>query len=206
VFIFIGMKYFYIISNQRVRERAIRERDIYLNTLRDVKSLLTKEQVDEKFPMTTYGKYKSKHLSKPPSYEASTIPTRSLSLRKLRWSSPIEENVAHDTCAICIDGFQDDAQVRVLTCGHVYHQHCIDPWLTMERGACPLCNRDYHVTPPDPSKPYDTAVTLPLPIATTQFNQADPLSERQTWIGRIKGFHVFGRRPSDESRMENGTM
>lgn len=49
-----------------------------------------------------------------------------------------------DNCAICIEAFDDNDDVRGLACGHCYHQKCIDPWLTNCRGACPLCNVDYY--------------------------------------------------------------
>ena len=41
-------------------------------------------------------------------------------------------------CAICLDNFNAGEQLRVLDCGHYYHQQCVDPWL--EKGKnCPKC-------------------------------------------------------------------
>ena len=51
--------------------------------------------------------------------------------------------VVEDNCAICLEVPEDDDDVRGLKCGHCYHQTCIDPWLTSQRGACPLCKRDF---------------------------------------------------------------
>ncbi|KAL1795326.1 hypothetical protein ACET3X_007142 [Alternaria dauci] len=35
----------------------------------------------------------------------------------------------HDPlCAICLDDFADDAQVRGLHCSHAFHSHCLDEW------------------------------------------------------------------------------
>ena len=31
--------------------------------------------------------------------------------------------------------------IRQLPCSHAYHALCIDPWLTEQEGACPLCRR-----------------------------------------------------------------
>jgi hypothetical protein len=47
----------------------------------------------------------------------------------------VQENA---TCAICLMEFEVLDQVRALTCLHIYHQKCIDPWL-MESRACPTC-------------------------------------------------------------------
>lgn len=56
-------------------------------------------------------------------------------------------NQTGDNCAICIEPLEDDDQVRGLTCGHCYHQACIDPWLTQRRASCPLCKADYYIPP-----------------------------------------------------------
>ena len=55
-----------------------------------------------------------------------------------------------DNCAICIEPLEDDDEVRGLTCGHCYHQTCLDPWLTQRRASCPLCKADYYVPKPLP--------------------------------------------------------
>ena len=64
----------------------------------------------------------------------------------LRPSSQIG-GVVEETCAICLEVPEDNDDVRSLKCGHCYHQACIDPWLTSQRGACPLCKRDYYHHP-----------------------------------------------------------
>lgn len=53
-------------------------------------------------------------------------------------------------CAVCLAAFEDHDDLRVLpACCHVFHPHCIDPWLA---GAvtCPLCRADLTVTAPYP--------------------------------------------------------
>lgn len=57
---------------------------------------------------------------------------------------------AGDSCAICIDQLEDDEDVRGLSCGHAFHAHCLDPWLTSRRACCPLCKADYYVPKPRP--------------------------------------------------------
>ncbi|EJF65285.1 hypothetical protein DICSQDRAFT_132851 [Dichomitus squalens LYAD-421 SS1] len=40
--------------------------------------------------------------------------------------------------------------LRLLSCGHVFHKTCLDPWLTDVSGRCPICQRPVEV--PQPTK------------------------------------------------------
>jgi hypothetical protein len=46
------------------------------------------------------------------------------------------------TCAICLDEFEDMEKVRILPCGHRFHEACLLPWLTERHSSCPLCKFD----------------------------------------------------------------
>ncbi|PMD36988.1 hypothetical protein L207DRAFT_636866 [Hyaloscypha variabilis F] len=43
------------------------------------------------------------------------------------------------TCSICTEDFIENEKVRILPCQHIYHPHCIDPWVLQMAGTCPLC-------------------------------------------------------------------
>ncbi|XP_068444854.1 RING finger protein 150a [Clinocottus analis] len=43
-----------------------------------------------------------------------------------------------DNCAVCIEGYKPNDVVRILPCRHVFHKHCVDPWLQDHR-TCPMC-------------------------------------------------------------------
>ena len=42
-------------------------------------------------------------------------------------------------CLVCLDGYQLDSEIRVMSCRHAFHKECIDKWLTVGRNNCPAC-------------------------------------------------------------------
>uniref|UniRef100_A0A8D0HDQ2 Ring finger protein 128 n=1 Tax=Sphenodon punctatus TaxID=8508 RepID=A0A8D0HDQ2_SPHPU len=46
-----------------------------------------------------------------------------------------------DSCAVCIEVYKPNDVVRILTCNHLFHKTCIDPWL-LEHRTCPMCKCD----------------------------------------------------------------
>ncbi|XP_014456337.3 E3 ubiquitin-protein ligase RNF128 isoform X1 [Alligator mississippiensis] len=46
-----------------------------------------------------------------------------------------------DSCAVCIEAYKPNEVVRILTCNHLFHKNCIDPWL-LEHRTCPMCKCD----------------------------------------------------------------
>eukprot|EP00929_Paragymnodinium_shiwhaense_P013980 TRINITY_DN121835_c0_g1_i1.p1 TRINITY_DN121835_c0_g1~~TRINITY_DN121835_c0_g1_i1.p1 ORF type:complete len:223 (-),score=36.93 TRINITY_DN121835_c0_g1_i1:284-952(-) len=45
-------------------------------------------------------------------------------------------------CCICMQAMQDDARIRGLACGHVFHLECIGAWFMQDRSmqlTCPNC-------------------------------------------------------------------
>ncbi|KAI6134552.1 hypothetical protein EV401DRAFT_2052946 [Pisolithus croceorrhizus] len=56
------------------------------------------------------------------------------------------EAIGRETCPICIVGFEEGDDLRVLPCEgkHRFHQACVDPWLLELSGSCPLCRQDFH--------------------------------------------------------------
>lgn len=48
----------------------------------------------------------------------------------------------HTTCSICIDDFNEESNIRIIKCKHIFHKDCIDPWLLKESYKCPVCRDD----------------------------------------------------------------
>nr|XP_057938969.1 RING finger protein 150-like isoform X2 [Doryrhamphus excisus] len=49
-----------------------------------------------------------------------------------------ETDCDFDSCAVCIEAYKPNDVVRVLPCRHVFHKHCVDPWLH-DHQTCPMC-------------------------------------------------------------------
>ncbi|CAH9120735.1 unnamed protein product [Cuscuta epithymum] len=54
-------------------------------------------------------------------------------------------------CAICLDSLKEAELCRSFPagCSHVFHAHCIDPWLLKTR-TCPTCRSPYIYISPQP--------------------------------------------------------
>jgi hypothetical protein len=111
-----------------------------------------------------------------------------------------------DSCAICIDTLEEDDDVRGLTCSHVFHAGCLDPWLTSRRACCPLCKADYYTPKPRLEGEAADADTANARRAARN-NLASPPT---TWAGAIRGNRLvisgrLGASPGDAAGNESRT-
>ncbi|KAE9975420.1 hypothetical protein BLS_002601 [Venturia inaequalis] len=90
-------------------------------------------------------------------------------------------NAPGDTCAICLDTLEDDEEVRGLTCGHAFHAHCLDPWLSTRRACCPLCKADYYIPKPRPEGEANTESTGRRSGHPLRLNL--PQAPQNSWLG-----------------------
>ena len=52
-------------------------------------------------------------------------------------------------CSICLETFKPGDRVKVLSCNHIFHEHCASSWIVDVRGVCPLCRRGIFPTVED---------------------------------------------------------
>ena len=80
------------------------------NNMEDVKLILSEEELN-KIPTNTF-----KNID-----------------NNLKDSSNINK------CSICQDNYNDNDNVKILKCKHIYHSDCIDNWLGNHSHKCPYC-------------------------------------------------------------------
>lgn len=44
-------------------------------------------------------------------------------------------------CSICLGKYQDNDELRELSCTHCFHVECVDKWLKIN-ASCPLCKHE----------------------------------------------------------------
>ena len=115
-------------------------------------------------------------------------------------------------CSVCIGDFEEGDILRRLPCLHVFHQSCIDPWMT-QHSTCPNCRWVLFEPPPPPPITDEEGegsdrrwavlrsggsrvAPLPLPAAAAQNEGAGENSGRQD--GRqppVASFNVMAPAP-----------
>jgi len=56
-------------------------------------------------------------------------------------SEPYRNTCHNENCAICLEDFNSEVEVKVLPCSHGFHSQCIDPWIDSRSDLCPICKR-----------------------------------------------------------------
>tara|TARA_A100001015_G_C15031922_1_gene733808 strand:- start:852 stop:1730 length:879 start_codon:yes stop_codon:yes gene_type:complete len=84
-------------------------------------------------------------------------------LKKIKFKNKDLEK--YQVCAICLDEYIEDDELRLLPCNHEFHAKCIDEWLLKNNVKCPKCrhkaNNNLNITLIDHSDANETD-DLPL--------------------------------------------
>ncbi|XP_007099408.3 E3 ubiquitin-protein ligase RNF128 isoform X2 [Panthera tigris] len=81
-----------------------------------------------------------------------------------------------DSCAVCIELYKPNDLVRILTCNHIFHKTCVDPWL-LEHRTCPMCKCDILKALGIEADVEDGSVSLQVPVSNEISNSASPHEE-----------------------------
>jgi hypothetical protein len=105
------------------------------------------------------------------------LPTRKVSINELNSDGNTDsddDNKAEDpSCAICMQDYKANDELRVLPCGHEFHTECVDKWLPMKK-ICPLCRHD--ITKPMETRPHQSKI---IRRHTSQNNVAEAEAEAE---------------------------
>lgn len=91
-------------------------------------------------------RYASRHLDEA---DLESIPVIAYHLHMANCNKDVAE-----FCSICLDAFNDEDELRVLPCGHVYHKLCVDRWFLgtysgyeIHTNRCPVCKMNPKAAP-----------------------------------------------------------
>ncbi|KAL0847834.1 hypothetical protein Bca101_021081 [Brassica carinata] len=64
-------------------------------------------------------------------------------------------------CSICLVDYEDeDAVTHLPRCNHLFHVHCIEPWLLRGTLTCPLCRSFVFSPTPSPSHTHNNVINV----------------------------------------------
>lgn len=67
------------------------------------------------------------------------VPADRTTVENLEVKKAGEELATHDeVCSVCLQGWENGQEAKILPCGHYFHPACADQWLLTNR-FCPLC-------------------------------------------------------------------
>tara|TARA_Y100001970_G_C13851040_1_gene659340 strand:- start:153 stop:680 length:528 start_codon:yes stop_codon:yes gene_type:complete len=56
----------------------------------------------------------------------------------------IDDKIDNIDCSICLELFNNEDKLIKLTCGHIYHELCIEGWFNIQK-VCPNCRKDINI-------------------------------------------------------------
>lgn len=64
------------------------------------------------------------------------------SIRTIKFSEINDPKIDEKKCTICMTKFEDDDQISILKCNHIFHEECIKEWLKDYSYKCPVCRNE----------------------------------------------------------------
>ncbi|GAX84160.1 hypothetical protein CEUSTIGMA_g11583.t1 [Chlamydomonas eustigma] len=128
-------------------------------------------------PAGTTGTASFTHQQEPSQSDNSGMAPSGAVHEEGRHSASNEEDADRDMCTICLLTFEMGDRLRVLPCGHDFHQPCIDSWMRHHM-TCPLCRNLLWTLLP---------TTLPAPLPATGVYQPPNLLSGTTAMTESSG-------------------
>ena len=49
------------------------------------------------------------------------------------------ERLQQSECSICFEKYENDSNIKITQCGHIFHSKCLDNYISSGNRVCPLC-------------------------------------------------------------------
>ena len=95
------------------------------------------ERVRAAFPPSTFERRMFHELANVSEVPETPLERRQRVAEAYGHGAPLRANRS-EGCCICLDALRKGDVALTLTCGHMFHEHCIHEWLG-RRECCPLC-------------------------------------------------------------------
>ena len=64
-----------------------------------------------------------------------------LEFKTIKYCNIDDKNSYNTTCSICLTNFEDECDVSVIDCEHLFHTDCIKEWSRYKKN-CPICREE----------------------------------------------------------------
>jgi len=141
--------------NSLTKKYSHLKRHLEKSMMEDDKENFLKEKIEEEFALRAVEQQIMDEICPNPdkmSYEQLLqleeevgIVNKGLSMDKIKEipKKPFHKALFDDNCQciICMENFTETELVKQLPCGHIFHEDCIDHWLTQQKN-CPFCKAE----------------------------------------------------------------
>jgi hypothetical protein len=49
--------------------------------------------------------------------------------------------LTNSSCPICLENFEEQIKIKLLSCEHGFHSECLGPWIADHNDSCPICRQ-----------------------------------------------------------------
>ncbi|KAL0491739.1 RNG1L [Acrasis kona] len=77
-----------------------------------------------------------------------SLPIVRMTPDRLEYKHKLNESADSEACSVCIEDYELEEQLIQLPCEHIFHKHCIVPWIK-EHNTCPTCRYELPLSDPE---------------------------------------------------------
>lgn len=62
-------------------------------------------------------------------------------LKIIKFNAYCGDKIYNNMCYVCHENFNDDHDIAMLHCGHIFHKKCMEEWMKIKKN-CPTCRSE----------------------------------------------------------------